>query len=480
MHQYKQKPNHSQLHSIPIYKLGDMLHGFCHSIPLVSIAALLFLGLVTIFPITHQYSHAETRSTPVTNSDASVELTVANTNLSKESSTTNVNYISTNLTLTATNIETYSIFLQAAEGFSNKLIGEQKGTEITGVGTKVAPSAFTNNTWGYNLTPGTMTDLQLASLSYNTVPANNEIPLTPAYVQQNYNEASTGKAFTLTFAAKFSDLTVPDHYKTSVLISVAANPEELTNALDQVSYMQDLTQDICKHTFSNSTKQLTDQRDNKSYWIAKLADGNCWMTQNLDYNGGGTHITALDGSGASGTIGGVESLPQWQDDKNRPEFYDPGNYYWTPNGWSECNTNKGFAGCDTQKWSTNGDSHYHIGNFYSWEATKNGNVCPTGWQLPTSTTADNGSFAALLSSGNIASTPTGVAIFTSSPYYFIPGGYIRTSGLNIAGKQGFYWASTAIDPDFAYGIDFTASNVNPNSNNSRYNGANVRCLVLGS
>ena len=30
------------------------------------------------------------------------------------------------------------------------------------------------------------------------------------------------------------------------------------------------------------TKQLRDNRDNKYYWVAKLADGNCWMTQNLD------------------------------------------------------------------------------------------------------------------------------------------------------------------------------------------------------
>lgn len=30
--------------------------------------------------------------------------------------------------------------------------------------------------------------------------------------------------------------------------------------------------------------QMMDKRDNKIYWVAKLADGNVWMTQNLDYD----------------------------------------------------------------------------------------------------------------------------------------------------------------------------------------------------
>ncbi len=29
------------------------------------------------------------------------------------------------------------------------------------------------------------------------------------------------------------------------------------------------------------TKTLTDSRDGNKYTISKLADGNCWMTQNL-------------------------------------------------------------------------------------------------------------------------------------------------------------------------------------------------------
>ncbi len=64
--------------------------------------------------------------------------------------------------------------------------------------------------------------------------------------------------------------------------------------------MQDMTSDICANTYPTTedlasmtesekeaaklnpvTKQLYDIRDGKQYWVAKLADGNCWMTQNL-------------------------------------------------------------------------------------------------------------------------------------------------------------------------------------------------------
>ena len=46
--------------------------------------------------------------------------------------------------------------------------------------------------------------------------------------------------------------------------------------------MQEMTSTICADAAENDTAQLTDTRDGKKYWVTKLADGNCWMTQNLD------------------------------------------------------------------------------------------------------------------------------------------------------------------------------------------------------
>ena len=58
----------------------------------------------------------------------------------------------------------------------------------------------------------------------------------------------------------------------------------MTTTLSDVMYMQDLTPVICKNSKENDTKQLIDERDGKIYWVTKLKDDNCWMTQNLDYD----------------------------------------------------------------------------------------------------------------------------------------------------------------------------------------------------
>ena len=49
-----------------------------------------------------------------------------------------------------------------------------------------------------------------------------------------------------------------------------------------IKTMQEMTPQICADAQENDTTMLEDARDGKMYWVAKLADGNCWMTQNLE------------------------------------------------------------------------------------------------------------------------------------------------------------------------------------------------------
>ena len=35
---------------------------------------------------------------------------------------------------------------------------------------------------------------------------------------------------------------------------------------------------------NGDSMQVIDQRDGKKYWVTRLADGNIWMTQNLDFD----------------------------------------------------------------------------------------------------------------------------------------------------------------------------------------------------
>ena len=59
--------------------------------------------------------------------------------------------------------------------------------------------------------------------------------------------------------------------------------------LSEIAYLQQMTPSICSNTATPEvgdreivpTTTLTDKRDGKQYTVSKLADGNCWMTQNL-------------------------------------------------------------------------------------------------------------------------------------------------------------------------------------------------------
>ena len=88
--------------------------------------------------------------------------------------------------------------------------------------------------------------------------------------------------------------------------------------------MQELTSAICKSIDISSGEvegRLRDTRDDKVYWVAKLKDNNCWMTQNLDYDGGGT-LTPIASSPSSG---------------DATLYYDLGDYILTTSGeWKYC------------------------------------------------------------------------------------------------------------------------------------------------
>ena len=61
--------------------------------------------------------------------------------------------------------------------------------------------------------------------------------------------------------------------------------------------------------------------------------------------------------------------------------------------------------------------------------------------------------------------------------FFVRSGYVNpTNYLNNAGNNGNYWSSVANSSSDAYNLNFNSSNVNP-SNNNRYNGKSVRCVV---
>lgn len=204
--------------------------------------------------------------------------------------------------------------------------------------------------------------------------------------------------------------------------------------------MQQMTAEICSNSAEHESKQLIDTRDNKSYWVAKLKDGNCWMTQNLDYDGYGTKLT---------------SPSSWQNSGSTAYYYDSGS-----------------------------TTH---GNYYNWLAATKGtgsgvvtrgenasdSICPSGWKLPPVEGA--GSFQSLANS-----VQNSLSTLTGTPYNFVFGGYVYSASIHSVDKQFFYWTSTAYNSATAYTLSGNSSgylNAARADSIGKDFGFSVRCLV---
>ena len=221
---------------------------------------------------------------------------------------------------------------------------------------------------------------------------------------------------------------------------------------------------------TNTSYSLTDTRDARSYTVAKLSDGNVWMTQNLKLGTNTTSVAltmadsdvpssgfTLDGKLSNGkftysTIGAV----QYQNDSS--QYYCTSNYGCYYNWYTST--------------ASSGDSTVSSGDVsYS--------ICPKGWTLPT-----EAQFVALGSAyGNSATSllvsPTSSTENTNGASVpgFLLGGYYYNTGSNKINSAGLYWTGTAQSAEDGYVFLIDASTVTPAHHGTKYVGRAVRCLA---
>ncbi len=192
--------------------------------------------------------------------------------------------------------------------------------------------------------------------------------------------------------------------------------------------------------FSQSITALSDQRDNNTYAIAKLADGNCWMIENLrleSTNSDNSTGALAQGYGTSTTYGNFSGLAD-AESTGFTSTYTANSLYYSGaqegtasvnigtsdspdyrmpryNNYNNQSTSAGRPQNPTTNSATNSTTNagmYSYGNYYTWHAaiadlTYNGtnnksttgtSLCPTGWHLPT-----GGSVTASI---NVTETPS--------------------------------------------------------------------------
>ncbi|MBR2543538.1 InlB B-repeat-containing protein, partial [Candidatus Saccharibacteria bacterium] len=223
-----------------------------------------------------------------------------------------------------------------------------------------------------------------------------------------------------------------------------------------VSYMQDMTSAACANTAVNTARTLTDRRDSKTYTIKKMADGKCWMTQNLRLVGPRT-LTSADSNVSS-------------------NFALPASTNWSVPGYSSTGT---------AMLKDSGNTSYGV--YYNWYTatagtgtynltygTASASVCPKGWHLPTST-----EFQTLFNAYTIANL--------ASTWTPATAGHITSAGSISTGRGASYWASNNNGNEYATVSTIGASLLNPTGSSwysatavVNYNkdyGLTVRCLA---
>ena len=300
---------------------------------------------------------------------------------------------------------------------------------------------------------------------------------------------SAGEATSFKIAAYAAEAMPLGEYNNVINFTAVANEPP-------VKYMQTVA--TWKDTVSEGeVVEAVDQRDNKTYYVAKLADGNLWMTQNLDFNIDATKTytsadTDISADWTPSTSTYATGDATWERSYTTPESYDPGDKCWTgliDTSYSGTLDNTSYATSCSEE-GTN--LHYHVGNYYNWTAAVamndssayatgntdvNQSICPAGWTLPKggTTLTGSGSFYYMINQTGFTSG-TGGNIH-QVPGFLVYGGYWFGSS-SFVGGDGFYWSSVVGVSDGAYGLGFDAdSDLYPQGSDDRSDGNSVRCVA---
>ena len=290
----------------------------------------------------------------------------------------------------------------------------------------------------------------------------------PDYIKGDLAYTGGGNSFCITGSANGKDFHVKE----------AGSVEEGDCSPAMATTLQTFTQSHCSalDTFTGSNNSavvsLTDSRGGttRTYEIAKLADGKCWMLTNLKLGStsGSITLTPADSNVASNftlpqlTTGGASEfdLPR----ANGPVDNDPGNYGYLYN----------FAAAtagETRTSLTTGNAQHSI--------------CPASWRLPTGGGGSGNDFGDL----DIAFGGTGNGAWSGEANIakWQPSGPFRGSfsgdwndSFDYQGGAGFLWSASAYpgSPGNAFNAAFGPGNVGPGGGiASRGNGLGVRCLL---
>lgn len=326
----------------------------------------------------------------------------------------------------------------------------------------------TDNMWGYTLDGTTYTPLTTSD--------------SPAAIKTTETTVSADTT-TVTFGTKTTADQASGDYSNTVVFSATANPKPKT--IHDITNMQEMTAEVCSNTTTPAATALTsfdedgshkgdtsyvpqttltDTRDSSTYTVRKLADGNCWMTQNLAL-GGSSSITLTSSDSDVKDSFTLSAQPSTSFSSSN---YDVINYRIS---------------------STTDSSGNPYGAYYNWYTATAGtgkqsttgstfvSICPKGWTLP-----DSGSSSAQFNT--LYTTYSSSYDNLDSVFSLVFAGSYSYSSLFYSGTGGNWWSNTAdiSSSDYAYFLRARkdSSDVSLDYTSNKYHGRSVRCVARSS
>lgn len=278
-----------------------------------------------------------------------------------------------------------------------------------------------------------------------------------------------------------------------------------------------------------SVAAFTDQRDNETYAVARLADGNCWMIENLRLESENSISGSLaQGFGRSTTYGNFIGLADAEyntfsstntanslyakDGSNDKMNIGSNDYpYARMPRYNNLNTpDNALNRPQTPTSNAYPQDHttvgmYSYGNYYTWAAAiantiyysgpnatdadgktsdnVNTSICPSGWRMPYGGTTGKGATPGGFS--YLGTQLGGTGAEASNRWRKFPSNFLLSGDFNISaaearGDFGRYWSSTASDYRLSYYLFIGSSFVTPSDADQKYFGFSIRCVAPGS
>lgn len=435
-----------------------------------AIAAIFFAFFVTLSPSNAQAAD-EDLPAPVTarlgvevEVDQTLSLTVSQNVLRFVMSANTPTSQSLTLTAETNSYNGYTVSLNTSRDYNElKHSNTSVHATIPSITSDMALANFTGAAWGYSTT-------QTGTKIFHSVPIDQTEIFT--------TESPSADSYDFTVGVRTSEQTASGSYSNTLIFTAIANPEPepIILPFDGITTMQAMTTEICTAAQIGDVERLRDTRDNKYYWIAKLADGNCWMTQNLDYDLSNTVALTPNDSDvtANWTPRYSTRTSGWDwSHQNDVGSFDSGAYYIV-----DGNTSTTVATSSLDSYAT--EWHWAVGNYYNWYAATAGtggtitsgnaaqSICPKGWRLPPAT--GTGSLGNMLTAtGTDASTIYGPTTYIpfNGAFYGAPQG---------VGSNGTYWTGSSNGNNQAMSLSFATTYMSTQAA-EKSNGGAIRCIA---